>query len=94
MKLMLATNKGSEKENVIDVKIPNRDRRESKAPVGITIKDKNLPIFSDALKTSKVSTPVVSLKSSNSRLPKAGASTTIFLFFRFNTHSQPRCKRK
>jgi hypothetical protein len=85
MKPTLATKKGSEKENVTDVKIPNRDRKESKKPVESIKKDKNLPIFSDTLKTSKVSTPVVSLRSSNSRLPKAGASTTIFLFFRFNT---------
>jgi hypothetical protein len=80
----LVTNKGSEKENVTDVKIPNRDKRESKAPVGIIKRDKSSLIFSDILKTSRISTPVVSLKSSDFRLPKAGASTTIFLLFRFD----------
>ena len=76
-------NKGSEKENSAEVKILYKDMMESKAPEGIIKKDKALPIFFDVLKTSSVSTPVVSLRSSESRLPKEGASTTISFFFRF-----------
>ena len=76
-------NKGSENENSAEVEIPYKDRRESKAPAGIIKKDKTLLIFSDALKTSSVSKPVVSLRSSNSRFPRAGASTTISFFLRF-----------
>jgi len=59
-------NKGSENENSIDVKIPYKDRREIKAPTGSIKKDKALPIFCDALKTSSASALVVSLRSSNS----------------------------
>jgi hypothetical protein len=59
-------NKGSANENSIEVKIPYKDRREIKAPTGSIKKDKALPIFCDALKTSSASTLVVSLRSSNS----------------------------
>jgi len=80
-KPMASINKGSEKENSAEVKIPYKDIMESKAPAGIIKKDKALPIFLDALKTSSVSTPVVSLRSSDSRLPKEGALTTFLSFF-------------
>ena len=83
-------NKGSEKENSAEVKIPYKDMMESKAPEGIIKKDKALPIFLDALKTSSVSTPVVSLRSSNSRV-RAGASTTISFFFRLGIQLTTKC---
>jgi len=84
-------NKGSEKENSAEVKIPYKDIMESKAPEGIIKKDKALPIFLDAIKTSSVSTPVVSLRSFDSRFPKEGASTTISFFFRFGIQFTTTC---
>jgi len=81
-------NRGSENENSAEIRIPYRDRSESKAPAGIIKKDKALPIFPEALKTSRVSLPVVSLISSCSRRATAGAETTIGFFFRFGIRSQ------
>lgn len=84
-------NRGSENENFAEIKIPYKDKKENKIPAGIIRKDKALLIFSDALKTSSVSTPVVSVISSGSRLPNAGASTTIFFFFCFDIQLTTRC---
>jgi len=77
-------NKGLEDKNCAEVRMPYTESRESSAPITIIRLDKRLPIFADALKTSRVSTSVVSFRSSSSRCLKPGAATTIsFLFFFF-----------
>jgi len=74
-------NRGLENKNCADVKMLYTEKRESKAPTAIIKLDKRLPILADALKTSSVSTPVVSLRSSSSRRLNARAGTTIGSFF-------------
>jgi len=76
--------RGSENKNCVEVRIPYKEKRESKAPTAIIKIDKSLPTFSDALKTSSASTLVVSSRSASFRRLKDGEATTIsFLFFFF-----------
>ncbi len=81
--------RGSENRNGVEVRMPYKEKRESKAPTAIIKIDKSLPSFSDALKTSSASTPVVSFRSASFRRLKDGEATTVsflFLFFGISHH--------
>jgi len=88
-KPMTPIDRGSENKNGVEVRMPYKEKRESKAPTAIIKLDKSLPTFSDALKTSSASTLVVSSRSASFRFLKDGEATTIsflFLFFDISSH--------
>jgi len=75
--------RGSENKNGVEVRMPYKEKKESRVPTAIIKLDKILPTFPDILKTSIASTPVVSSRSASFRRLKDGAATTIFLLFLF-----------
>jgi len=80
--------RGSENKNGVEVRMPYKEKRESKAPTAIIKLDKSLPTFSDALKMSSASTLVVSSRSASFRFLRDVAATTISFLFFFDISSQ------
>lgn len=79
--------KGFENEDSTGIRRPNKEMMEIKVPMPIIMPGRYLPVFVDALETSRASTPVVSFRRGSSFGLRAGGETTISFLFLFSDTS-------